>query len=705
MRRFATAILAAMLVAGAQTRDDAERMLKAAQNTELVDGNLNAAIKQYGAIVAKFAKSDRGAAATALVLMADCYRKMGNAESRKIYEQVVRDYGDQKDAVATARARLGRVEGAGRMTSALVWSGPKVDTDGAISPDGRYLSAVDWDTGDLVLHEIATGQDRRLTDTKQKKVGRQNVYAEESAISRDGKQVAYGWYDENNGKRYELRLANATGDPNPHRLYDNPAVAWLGPKDWSPDGKWVSAQIDLEDGSKQIALVSVPDGSLRVLKAGKWRGEGRMFFSPDGKYLGYDLPQGDAGPERDVFVMAIDGAREIPAVVHRSHDIMMGWSPDGEHLLFASDRTGALGLWSLPFADGKPQGAPELIKAELGEAESMGVTRSGALYYGISVGSTGSSVQIASFDFATGKLLSPPRDVSQDYLESTGEPWWSPDGKYLAYLSRRGRASAANSFLVIRSTENGRVVRELKPKLVGYDLWGWAPDGRSFLVRAKDSEGRTGAFRIDAQTEDISPLVLNTPNQPPLRYPVWSLDGKSIYFSRTFPDRKEAAFFQRDLASGVEKELIRRPLLGDLNLSPDGKYLFTASVDPSTNSRTMLLIPTGGGEPRDVIRVASEVEPAELTNWAKGQGVMGVTWAPDSRSFLVFRRNAEELWEVPVDGGAAHKFEETLPRGIGWFRMHPDGRQIVFAVRDRGPGRREEVWVLENFLPTASAKK
>ena len=106
MKRIAIAIVAAALLAGAQSRDDAGRLLKAAHNTELVDGDLNGAIKQYSAIVSKY-KSDRAVVATALVRLAECYQKMGDAESRKIFEQIVRDYADQMDAAAEAKARLG----------------------------------------------------------------------------------------------------------------------------------------------------------------------------------------------------------------------------------------------------------------------------------------------------------------------------------------------------------------------------------------------------------------------------------------------------------------------------------------------------------------------------------------------------------------------------------------------------------------------
>jgi Tol biopolymer transport system component len=646
----------------------------------------------------------RKTAAEALVRMGQCYEKLGDSESRKAYERVLREYGDQKEAAGLARARLGKSAGAVRQTGTLVWRDAKGDGEGRVSPDGRYLSYTDWDSGDLALHEIATGIDRRLTDTKQKK-GHVNVFAEGSAISRDGKQVAYNWFDSSNTKA-ELRLASLIGDPNPRRLYDNPDITWFTPCDWSPDGKWVAVEVQRRDLTKLIGLVSVHDGSLRTLKSVDWRGAGRMFFSPDGKYLGYDRPESDTSRERDVFVLAIDGSREVPAVVHRGQDIMMGWSPDGNRLLFASDRTGSMDLWALPIADGKPRGAPELIKADIGRAESMGLTRSGALYYVISTGvGQRSNIQVASFDFDAGKLISSPTDVTQEYLESNTSPSWSPDGKYLAYLSERGRTGSANTVLVIRSAETSEVVRELRVKLSNLYSYLWAPDGRSLLLQGRDFKGRWGTYRMDVQTGDLSPFIFH--ERRDLLYPTWSPDGKSLYFSRQISGGKEFALIQRDLASGHERELIRRVFVVANRVSPDGRYLAASSVDPSTNSRTKLLIPTAGGEPREIMRVSAGVEPEALANYGKGIGLIGTQWAPDSRSFLTTMRfndekHSDEVWRVPLDGSAPIKLDLG---GVIGFQLHPDGRRIAFAVAERGPPRKQEVWVLANFLPALTAKR
>ena len=97
-------------------------------------------------------------------------------------------------------------------------------------------------------------------------------------------------------------------------------------------------------------------------------------------------------------------------------------------------------------------------------------------------------------------------------------------------------------------------------KLRYFYAYTWAPDGRSLLTQGRDFKGRWGTYQIDAQTGDLSPLAsINRENLP---YPKWSPDGKSLYFSRQIPGGKEFALIQWDLASGNEKELIRRVFVG-----------------------------------------------------------------------------------------------------------------------------------------------
>lgn len=337
----ASVALAATLVgaAGGATQD-AERQLKAAMNTELVDGNLKLAIEQYKKVADS---GNRVLAAQALLRMADCYQKLGDREAQTIYERLVRDYGDQKDAVASARIRLG-TKGATVTARGdrAVWSGPEADGFGTISPDGRFLTYTDWSTGRLALRDLVAGTDHPLTTGTY-----DDGMTQFSAISKDGKQVAYEWLDTKvppDARRFELRVAKLQGTSlaESRRLFGDPDVTSVAPNDWSTDGKWIAVTVRRRDLSNQVAVVSVSDGALKVLKSLDWPGATKVFFSPDGRYVAYDAVVAGTTNQQHVHVMSIDGAQETPVVVDSSQNIVMGWSPDGRQLLFASDRTGSL---------------------------------------------------------------------------------------------------------------------------------------------------------------------------------------------------------------------------------------------------------------------------------------------------------------------------------------------------------------------------
>ena len=203
------------------------QLFQQALSKEQAEGKLNDAIVIYQRIVKEFA-GDRALAAKALLRLGEAYQKLGDKQAQAAFERVVRDYGDQKDAAALARAHLGTTGSVARVKGdRSVWSSPNADGFGTISPDGRFLTYTDWSTGSLALRDLTAGTDLRLTS---------GTYAEGqtqfSAISKDGKQLAYEWLDNkqpadaNNVKRYELRIARLqpTGLSESRRLFDNPDV-------------------------------------------------------------------------------------------------------------------------------------------------------------------------------------------------------------------------------------------------------------------------------------------------------------------------------------------------------------------------------------------------------------------------------------------------------------------------------------------------
>ena len=372
-RFLAVTTLAGLLAASfaiAQKDDQAEVLLQAANHKQLVEGQLEEAIQLYQRVVREFA-NNRALAAKALVQMGQCYEKLGKTEARKAYERVLRDYADQSEAADAARRRLaalGQAAASGNgsaMAVRRVWAGPDVDVMGSLSPDGRYLSCVDGTTGDLALRDLATGKMRRLTN------GGSRPYVKASAISRDGKEVAYDWPITDGYP--DLRVGRLDGSA-PRVLYSEKG-AWASPHDWSPDGKYILTRLYKEPSTLQIAVISKEDGSVRVLKTLDGLPT-KIKFSPDGRYIAYDLQQ-QGSSTRDIFLLAADGSREIRLIEHPADDQLLGWTPDGDHILFASDRSGTMSAWMIRVTDGKPQGSPDLVKPDIGQTIPIGFTPAG----------------------------------------------------------------------------------------------------------------------------------------------------------------------------------------------------------------------------------------------------------------------------------------------------------------------------------------
>src|SRR5512136_1173069 len=144
-RFFAIAMLAAGLVL-AQAERSAEVQLKAALHKEQVEGDLKAAIEQYRQIISHYGKN-RAVAAQAIFHMAQCHEKLGQAEARKLFEQLVKDYADQKEIAKLANARLmalSRGLVSNGIVARQVMVDPATDIYCALSPDGRFLAYVDW---------------------------------------------------------------------------------------------------------------------------------------------------------------------------------------------------------------------------------------------------------------------------------------------------------------------------------------------------------------------------------------------------------------------------------------------------------------------------------------------------------------------------------------------------------------------------------
>lgn len=559
----------------------------------------------------------------------------------------------------------------------------EADNAGSISRDGRYLSYVDDQTDALFIRDLKTGESRRLTEERSAQ-SVDNI----TVISPDGKFVAYSWGTINRG--VELRIIGLDGS-KPRVVYRDKELNRVLPDAWSPDGKHILATFRKKDGTDQIVLVSVSDGSVRVLRTQKTLDLGhghKESFSPDGRYIAFDFRPEAESLNRDISAIRVDGSGEVPLVQHSANDRLLDWTPDGTGILFASDRSGTWDLWVIVVVDGTPVGSPKLLKRDIGLLDrGLGFTRAGSYYYSILAWEN--DVYVATLNARTGKLQKPKKLIGHVGYDTSLQ--WSPDGKYLAYAYRDPNA------LGVRSVETDKE-HQLRPKIGFFHFFQphWSPDSRFVLGQGRKIDGteRQGLNAIDVRTGESRAIVTTNTQCPPdcIEWPAWSSDGR-LYFTRwiNWPQ----SIVVRDLETGQEKELYRSlspATVSHLAVSPDGRQLAFVWYDFDAGKAALKVMPTSGGEPHELLTF-----PALSNYWLP---LFALAWTPDSRDIVYAPTTASErkieFWRISARGGKPNNLGLAMaglePFGLS---IHPDGSRIAFTA---GTPLHSEVWMLKDFL-------
>ncbi|MBK7931229.1 MAG: PD40 domain-containing protein [Bryobacterales bacterium] len=394
----------------------AEKMLEAARQKEVVDGDLKSAITQYEQLARG---SNRAVAAKALVGMGQCYEKLGSTEALRAYERVVRDFAEQKDAASQARARLAALAGprsfASEMSLRALDSGPQFESLGGMSSDGRLIAFTDnYRGGSPSVYETATKLAHRLVNLDWGQVS--SGWGAEVAISRDGKWVAFSWYK--TGPRYlELRVVATDGTGMRTIVRDQGSAT---PLDWSPDGRFVLTLLEKErlgQGTTQgeMSLVKVANGSVRNLKKFT-RAPTYGRISPDGRWIAYLSSDGVAR------VMAADGSVDQQLFADDPKAQLVDWTPDGKALVFLSNRSGTRALWHVAMEEGRAAGQARVLRSGMAsEIAPLGIGADGRLLF---VENSGLNNSYAP-PMAGGTL----ERLTQRFEGSHGFAAYSPDGK------------------------------------------------------------------------------------------------------------------------------------------------------------------------------------------------------------------------------------------------------------------------------------
>jgi WD40 repeat protein len=336
-------------------------------------------------------------------------------------------------------------------------------------------------------------------------------------------------------------------------------------------------------------------------------------------------------------------------------------------------------------AEGKPAGQPQLIKRDIGRIQPMGFARNGSFYYGLRSGIR--DIHVARIDPATGKILEQPQLASQRFLGANRGAEWSPDGENMAYFVNLSNTARQPTSVVIRSLNTGQereLIGSLRPNLNIRPRW--SPDGRWLLVgQSRGDRGRQGLYRVDAQTGAATQVVTDS-----LFWGVWTPDSKSIVYAQRGEEGKGGGIRMRNLDTGEDRELFRPEqsmFVSNLALSPDGRRLaFGMSTLSPIIAQVLTVVALDSGSPRELWRGS-----------VGGGQFAGLNWTRDG-THLFFAKGGE-MWRIRAEGGQPES-TGLHPNGSDGFALHSDGR-VAFVTGEN----KEEIWVLENFLPTLGATR
>ena len=660
----ALATLAALvLTVAAQRTATPEAQLGAIINQAEGEGNYEAAIPRYKKFIAENGKNN-ALAARAQYHLAVAYEKLGDAEARKVYEQIVRDFASQPvaDDAKQRLAALSDLPLADRRHRLICSDcGGEEDT---LSADGKTLTFGRRGSGLFVRDNVSGQLTQLISDSVNQVVS--------PVLSPDRKQIAYVWLTKDD---HDLRvIANEVG-AKPRILNKNPEYYRILPAAWAPDGKSLLARVDMQlDRTWGLAWVSTTDGSVKQLKSLGWRVPGRPVLSPDGRYVAYDARVDEFRPwppptdDRHIYVLSADGSTETETKPVKGASVNRDpvWTPDGKNLLFVSNRGGDLALWSVALQNG----ALKEVKRATGNITSMGMTSSGTYFY-----VRPSARRKASF--VVSALNGNKAQGEETILGSL--PVWSPDGKFVAF-TRPVNGQTGGMFVYSLDTKDEK--RYVLPAGFELEAMKWFNDGRSLMPLLRDSKGDFWLYRVDLKTSEFKKIG---PAQNSKPFAI-SFDDKTIYLSNAGEAPKPTAcrmdnIVAMDVDTGKERTVARIPEPYARQLSADDKTLYMTSCERAVlvsdfiagNTGTwqvydrIVAVDTATGAQKDVFTVPAPKTLADFRVSSNGRELSAVI-IDDLEAWMSAGFNGgldknEQLIRVGLDGSGYRQLF-TLPEGF-----------------------------------------
>jgi Tol biopolymer transport system component len=684
-----------LLAAGNSWSQTADQLFQKGIMKEEGEGSLREAIDLYKS-VADNKQADRALRAKALYQMGNCYEKLGQQEARSIYEKLVANYSDQPTLVADAKKKLNKLnadqsisENSGILIRQVSNFG--VDLNG-YSPDGKYATYNDWDAGNIGVVDLKSGNKWEIT----KDGNWESHYTLFSTWSPDSKQIVYDWNIEESGKdndtfNYELHIVDKDGKNDRVIIKNGNKNLWA--EDWSKDGTLllcIEGVAGRTDHCK-LALISVKDGSKKIISDIGNARHGNANFTDDGNYIVFRAPSDKKPENSDIFIVSKDGGAVRPLISNNEDDEAPFRVLNTNQFVYFSYHTGTKDLWTMTIKDGKLQDEPGILKSNFDQSSKiLGTNNFGTLFF--TSYRLNADIYKASLDFKNNEVKTVPLNIKRNSGRQIIRVSWSPSFKYVAGILQTPydpETLSAPLKFVIQDVQSGEE-HEISPDLRSFTLSGWTepqwtPDEKSILIKGVNKDGNKGLYLIDVQTGKASPYIT------PMEYPHWvwrwlqfSPDGETQYFVSQEGIGPKQKVIARAVKSGKEKVLAEfNHWVERMSLSPDGKTL--AILQDS-----LWVLPVDGSSAKK-----------NLTNYKVMNGNI-IGWSSDNQSIYVASDNTKKdlhLWQISLGNEPAKELfsPEKLKEFKEMYRIKiSHAGDKAYLTMENGK-RIDEYWAIENI--------
>jgi dipeptidyl aminopeptidase/acylaminoacyl peptidase len=257
--------------------------------------------------------------------------------------------------------------------------------------------------------------------------------------------------------------------------------------------------------------------------------------------------------------------------------------------------------------------------------------------------------------------------------EKEHTPRFSPDGRWLAFLSSRDNEDETDQIWLL--DRNGGEAERVTDFKGGVEDYAWSPDGRRLAVIASDPDPDDAAKK-DGEPGTPRPIVIDRHQ------------FKQDYAGYLVELRQHLYLF--DLAT--RKAEILTPGVYDEHLpswSPDGARIAFVSKrgpDPDRNDNYDIYVieAKAGAEPRQITtHPDADADPS----WGSAPA-----WSPDGRSIAYLQGAPQkliyygvyQLAVIPAAGGKPRLLAPALDRNVVKPRFAADGASVYFLLEDDG---------------------